>query len=284
MKSFVVTAALACSFLAATGVAQPAGQLLQKGIYNQETAGDLDAAIQIYRQLVAGTDRAIAAQAQFRLTETLLAKGDLAAAGEEFRKLAQSFADSPKLVKAMAARARALAEGGVSQLMGSFQNGRYHHNLTGTEMTVPPDWSLRGQTAQPDGGDAIHLVDSSLAGSSRRPSVFFWISQEDTPAANIAPRLRERFDYKVSQQRKDSDTIHGFRLRPEGILPRLIGGHQALYAVGDYTDENNEGMTEYQVFIQTEKTRVFFSGRSKIADFAAIQSRFEQMVNSVVIP
>src|SRR5436309_960979 len=129
MKSFVVTAALAFTFLAATGDAQPVGQLLQRGIYNQETAGDLDAAIQIYRQLVSAPDRAIGAQAQFRLIESLLAKGDLAAAGQEFGKLARDFADSP-LVKTMGARVKALSEGGVPQLLGSFQNGRYRHNLT----------------------------------------------------------------------------------------------------------------------------------------------------------
>jgi hypothetical protein len=160
-------------------------------------------------------------------------------------------------------------------------------------MTVPPEWSLQAMTAQPDGGDAIHLVDSSSVGSTRRPSVFFWIKQEDTPAANIAQRLRERLYYKVAQQRKDSDTIRGFKLRPEGVQSRLVGGHQAVYAVGDYSIPvpgsvtimgDGEWMTEYQIFVQTEKTRVFFSGRAKIADFTAMQPRFDQMVNSVVIP
>jgi hypothetical protein len=278
MKSFVVTAALACSFLAAPGVAQPAGQLLQRGIYNQETAGDLDAAIQVYRQLVAAPDRAIAAQAQFRLTETLLAKGDLAAAGEEFRRLARDFADSP-FAKTMGARARALGGNGVPQLLGSFQNGRYHHNLTGTELTVPSDWSFPGQKAQPDGFDRVDFADPS-----GRASAFLVVRQDSTPAAQIAERLRQRLDSKLAGQRQDSDEMHGFRLRPESIQPRLIGGHQAVYAVGDYADGNGERTTEYQVFIQTEKTAAFFSGRAKAGEFATMQPRFDQMVNSLVVP
>lgn len=278
MKSFVVTAALAFSFLATTGVAQPVGQLLQRGIYNQETAGDLDAAIQIYRQLVAAPDRAIAAQAQFRLTETLLAKGDLAAPGQEFGKLARDFADSP-LVKTMAARARALGENGVSQLLGTFQNGRYHHNLTGTELTIPSDWSFRGQKAQPDNGDRMDFAESI-----GRASAFLWVRQQSTPAAQIAERLRPRMDFKLAALRQDSNEMHGFRLRPESIQPRLIGGHQALYAVGDYVDENGERMTEYQVYIQAEKAIASFNFRTKTADFAAMQSRFDQIVNSLVIP
>lgn len=54
-----------------------AAELLQKGIYAQETAGDLDGAIKIYHQIVDShpTQREIAAQAQYRLGMTLLEKG-----------------------------------------------------------------------------------------------------------------------------------------------------------------------------------------------------------------
>ena len=48
----VTVAMLALSLLATAGSAQTAAELLQKGIYTQETAGDLDAAIQIYRQVI----------------------------------------------------------------------------------------------------------------------------------------------------------------------------------------------------------------------------------------
>jgi hypothetical protein len=53
---FAASAVLALSLLAAPGQAQTAVELLQKGIYTQETVGNIDAAIQIYRQ-VASTAR-----------------------------------------------------------------------------------------------------------------------------------------------------------------------------------------------------------------------------------
>ena len=88
--------------------AQSAGELLQKGIYTQETAGDLDGAIAIYRQIVnsGNSPRDIAAQAQYRLAQSLLQKGDLANGATEFSNLARNYADYGKLIGNLATQAR----------------------------------------------------------------------------------------------------------------------------------------------------------------------------------
>lgn len=101
---YLAAAILAASLLGRPAAGQSIADLLQKGIYNQETAGDLDAAIQIYRQVVAsGTEaRNYAAQAQFRLGVCLLKKGDNAAAVKAFEQL---LADYPEQ-KELAAKAR----------------------------------------------------------------------------------------------------------------------------------------------------------------------------------
>lgn len=83
--------------------AQPtAAELLQKGIYAQETAGDLDGAIKIYHQIVDShpVQREIAAQAQYRLGMTLLEKGEAAAASQEIQRLGWDFPDYKDLVAA----------------------------------------------------------------------------------------------------------------------------------------------------------------------------------------
>jgi len=96
----ILTAFLAASLAALPGVAQTAAELLQKGIYTQDTAGDLDAAIEIYRQAVnmAGSQREVGAQAQYRLGQALLRKGDTAAAALEFEKLARDYPDQRDLI------------------------------------------------------------------------------------------------------------------------------------------------------------------------------------------
>jgi TolA-binding protein len=88
--------------------AQTAAELLQKGIYDQETAGDLDGAISIYHQIVnsGSSPRDVAAQAQYRLAQTLLQKGDLPNGAQEFSNLARNYADYGKLVSSLATQAR----------------------------------------------------------------------------------------------------------------------------------------------------------------------------------
>ena len=80
--------------------AQSAGELLQKGIYTQETVGDLDGAIRIYRQILTGSaeSRAYAAQAQYRLGLCLQAKGDSAGAAQAFRKLVKEYPEQKELL------------------------------------------------------------------------------------------------------------------------------------------------------------------------------------------
>jgi tetratricopeptide (TPR) repeat protein len=84
--------------------AQTSAELLQKGIYEQETAGNLDNAILIYRQIVnsAPSQRDVAAQAQYRLAQALLQKGNMAEASKEFDRLARDYADYSSLVSSLA--------------------------------------------------------------------------------------------------------------------------------------------------------------------------------------
>ena len=64
-RGFLLLAAL---YWVIAASAQPASDLLQSGIYSQDTLGDLDAAIRIYRQILdSGTGlRLYAAHAQYR--------------------------------------------------------------------------------------------------------------------------------------------------------------------------------------------------------------------------
>lgn len=101
-------AVLAGIMLAIPVSAQTAAELLQKGIYDQETEGNLDQAILIYRQLVnsALSQRDIAAQAQYRLAQSLLQKGNLTEASREFERLARDYTDYSGLVSSLAGQIR----------------------------------------------------------------------------------------------------------------------------------------------------------------------------------
>src|SRR5579863_775081 len=114
--------AAAATLLAVPALTQTAGELLQKGIYTQDTAGDLDGAIAIYRQIInsGNSPRDIAAQAQYRLAQSLIEKGDLANGATEFSNLARNYADYGKLIASLAAQ----ASKSVNSLSGGGRGGR----------------------------------------------------------------------------------------------------------------------------------------------------------------
>jgi len=77
----------------AVASAAKASELMEQGVYSEETKGDLDTAMQCYRQVVAEADvgQALGAQAQFRLAVCLEKKKDQAAAKAAFEKLVHDF-------------------------------------------------------------------------------------------------------------------------------------------------------------------------------------------------
>lgn len=92
---------MAASLICATAGAESASTLLEKGIYYEETAGDLSAAIQTYQQVVADAqaNRKYAAEAQYRLGTCLLKTGQNDAAVAALRKVAELYPDQRTLVQ-----------------------------------------------------------------------------------------------------------------------------------------------------------------------------------------
>ncbi len=120
IKAIVAAVALTL-LLGNPGSAQSAADLLQKGIYAQETTGDLDTAIQIFRQVAgaAANNRALAAQAQYQLVLCMLQKGDRAAAARELETLVQKFPDQQDLIT----KGRKLLPGNATPLPAPWAEG-----------------------------------------------------------------------------------------------------------------------------------------------------------------
>ena len=78
-KPFVLLA-LGAALLSAPVAAQTHAQLLERGIFTEETVGDVDGAIRMYRQILAARQvaRDVAVQAEFRLGEALRKSAPLA--------------------------------------------------------------------------------------------------------------------------------------------------------------------------------------------------------------
>jgi Tetratricopeptide repeat/Protein of unknown function (DUF3108) len=93
-----VTSLLTTAQLAAA--ASPS-ELLEQGIYSEETKGDVDAALKLYQQVVteAKTGQAVAAQAQYRLGVCFYKKKNYAEAISAFEKLVRDYPDQKDLLR-----------------------------------------------------------------------------------------------------------------------------------------------------------------------------------------
>ena len=107
MQRFL-TVLVAAAFLSTPAAAQTAAELLQKGIYTQDTVGDVDAALAMFRQIVKmpSSQRRYAAQAQARIVRCLLEKRNTSGASQEFDVLVRDYADFKDIVSAAAVALR----------------------------------------------------------------------------------------------------------------------------------------------------------------------------------
>ncbi len=103
----VVAASILAIGFASAG--ESPSDMLEKGIYTEETVGDLDAAIKIYDKIIgeAKANRKFVAQAQFRRGQCLLKQGKKKEAQKAFEELVNQFKDFPDQ-KELVAKARKL--------------------------------------------------------------------------------------------------------------------------------------------------------------------------------
>src|SRR6266511_6438386 len=100
LHSVLLAASLALQPSIARGDSTSPSELLEKGIYAEETKGDLEGAITIYQQLVAEakTNQSLAAKAQLRLGQCLLKKNRQNEAMAAFEKLIRDFPNEKELI------------------------------------------------------------------------------------------------------------------------------------------------------------------------------------------
>lgn len=104
LRSFFISAAVASLLqltnAGAQALAQTPAELLQKGIYAEETVGDLDQAIQVYQSVVkkAEASRDAAATAQLRIGLCLQKQGKTDKATSAFQRVVDQYPDQKQII------------------------------------------------------------------------------------------------------------------------------------------------------------------------------------------
>jgi tetratricopeptide (TPR) repeat protein len=102
-KSILLSVVLGIAIYAVLihAVAEPVSVLFEKGIYLEETKGDLNGAMEIYKKILeeSETNRAYAAQAQYRLGMCYMKKGEKEKSIEIFKDLVEKYPEQKDLVE-----------------------------------------------------------------------------------------------------------------------------------------------------------------------------------------
>src|SRR4051794_34171634 len=165
MNTRVIHLLVPLLFLCSVVRAQTLSEVLQHGIYMEETVGDLDAAVRSYRQVIAAAPPGgeLRTRAQRRLQAVELRQQQVAAPSQAIYLRPNS-----------------------SDTLGTVV-GRFYRNLsTGLTFEVPDRWRVVGTSPSSDDGEMVEL---SL---EHRPEIaFVWMKAEPNDAASIDRRLEE---------------------------------------------------------------------------------------------
>jgi len=172
---------------------------------------------------------------------------------------------------------------GTAEEYGWFKDGRYHNNWTGLEFVVSSDWSFLHQGQSSGAGQIALLKD--VTGKVKFAAV--WMRKETIPETDKPKRLEWEISAKP-QQRYWQD-FKDYKIRPESVQYKTIRGNPAVSAVADYRgmwgEKDPTGpMTEYMVWICGQNTYVQFFARTAPADLPNLQTRFDEIIETAVIP
>jgi len=160
--------------------------------------------------------------------------------------------------------------------LGALDNGVYRNSLTGVEFNLPADWVIvnEGRSSSGAGSQYVTLRDTT---TNEIGTV--WLKARAVNAADLPALLSRRLDSKAAQR----NNFEGYKYRDGSEHQFEVSGKPALSAIADYV-RNGRQMSEYITWVDGEKSRVVFGARMETAALAGFQSRFDQIIQSAVVP
>jgi hypothetical protein len=159
--------------------------------------------------------------------------------------------------------------------LGVLENGVYHNNLTGIELTIPPSWVIASQApSSTPNAQVLKLKDiaSDVVGT-------VWMKRRNAEKADLQALMNDRLDAKATQR----NNFQSYAYRPESVQHTTINGRPALSAVADYVMAGQK-MVEYLTWVDGEKSRAVFAGRVPPGELANFQTLFDSVIQSAVVP
>src|SRR5215471_1570670 len=151
-----------------------AAELLEKGIYTEETKGELGAASQIYQQIVddARADRSLVAQAQLRLGLCELKQGHKPQAISALERLTQDFPDKEKLLS--------LVEPHMPQLLDDMVRQIEQNYILEVDRSELMETAIRAIVGKLDARGLLRTNDLEFVGTNEMAEINLSLEQKVT--------------------------------------------------------------------------------------------------------
>ena len=203
-----------CAAAVQTTVAAAAAELLEKGIYLEETRGELLAASEVYKQIVddAGAPRSLAAQAQLRLGMCELKLGNKRKAISVLERLTQEFPDREQLMALVNDQLPALLDEMVKQIE---QN--YIQEVDRSELLETAIRAIIGKLDTRGGLGFLRTNDMELLGTNEVSEMNVGIEQQ---IAGIGAILKVEKGEVVAMPMRGSPAIKA-GLKPGDTIVRV---------------------------------------------------------------
>lgn len=104
-----------------------------------------------------------------------------------------------------------------------------------------------------------------------------WMKPLILEAANIVPERHSEMEYKHSMRPE------GWKIRPESVQARSLPGHLGLSSIADYI-VNGTPMVEYDFWVLSGRTHVFFFGQAEEDKLETLQADIETVAKSALTP
>lgn len=151
----------------------------------------------------------------------------------------------------------------------------YRDAKTGLTLTAAPGWMMMpNPMVRAADETSVQMFDPEM-----KAMAAIWGKKKSRDPADIARQLREEVDAKEKSRQA---ALKDYRVRPESIQPRQIGGQQALSCIADYSDlVLKRKMVEYLVWVYTPNSACQFFARVAASDFEEFRKRFDPIVETV---
>ena len=150
------------------------------------------------------------------------------------------------------------------------------------ELTLPAGWSVGQPTpAQGDPNYSIVLLDPEHRPNGFVVDMRHYENMPERLPASLSLALQALVNRRDGQN--GARRIPGYKIREDSVEHTMIGGLQALRAVGEF-ERNGMKITELLTWIFTVHTRTEFRSQAPAGNVEALKPVYEQIVESARLP